>query len=99
LEELAVIDPAACLNRIRSVAERLSQRCTKRPSLNFASQIKELQDRNLLSKKAVGYLHTIRVLGNLASHPSGETITLDDVRIAAFALSCVVEEVLEKLGT
>jgi hypothetical protein len=99
LEELAVIDPAACLNKIRSVAERLAQRCTKRPSLNFASQIKELQDRNLLSKKAVGYLHTIRVLGNLASHPSGEIITLDDVRIAAFALSCVIEEVLDKLGT
>jgi len=99
LEELAAIDPAACLNKIRSVAERIAQRCTKRPSLNFASQIKELQDRNLLSKKAVGYLHTVRVLGNLASHPSGETITLDDVRIAAFALSCVVEEVLDKLGT
>ena len=96
LEELAAIDTSACLNKIRSVTEQIVQRCTKVSNLRFVDQIKKVQEKNLLSQKSIGYLHTVRVLGNLASHPSGESITVDDVRVAAFALSCVLEEILTK---
>jgi Domain of unknown function (DUF4145) len=96
IEELAAIDTSACLNKIRSVAEQLAQKCTKVSNLRFADQIKRVQEQNLLSKKSIGYFHTVRVLGNLASHPSGESITLDDVRVAAFALSCILEEIITK---
>ena len=96
IEELAAIDTSACLNKIRSVTEQLVQKCTRVSNLRFVDQIKKVQEQNLLSQKSIGYLHTVRVLGNLASHPSGESITLDDVRVAAFALSCILEEILIK---
>lgn len=96
IEELAAIDTSACLNKIRSVTEQLVRKCTKISNLRFADQIRKVQEQNLLSQKSVGYLHTVRVLGNLASHPSEEDITLDDVRVAAFALSCILEELVTK---
>ena len=96
LEELAAIEPAVCLQKIRLVAERIAQKISKNLSLKFIDQIRLINEYNLLSQKSVGYLHTIRVLGNLASHPSEETITGDDVRIVAFALSSVLEEALDK---
>lgn len=96
LYELAAVDVAACLNKLRTVAERLTRRLLGRQDLRFAEAISELQAKGLLSKKAIGYLHTIRVLGNAASHPSDEPLTMDDVRIAAFALACVVEELLDR---
>lgn len=96
IEKLATIDLAACLNKIRSAAEHLSQGCTNKAGLRFSDQIRKIQKENLLSQKSVGYLHIMRMLGNLASHPSGETITLDDVQVSTFALSCVLEEILSK---
>jgi hypothetical protein len=49
-----------------------------------------------MSQKAVGYLHILRVLGNLASHPSGEQLGDVDVRVASFALACVIDEFVRK---
>lgn len=96
LHELAAVDVAACLNTLRTVAERLTRQLLGRQDLRFAEAISEVGVRGLLSRKAIGYLHTIRVLGNAASHPSDEPLTVDDVRIAAFALACVVEESLDR---
>ena len=98
LEELAKIEPAACLTMMRSVAEKLAQKCTKDSCSNFNNQIRTLKERNFLSQKAIGYLHTVRILGNLASHPSEEILTLTDVQVAAFALSYAVEEMIGKLA-
>jgi len=92
LEQLSRVDPGACLNKIRSAAESLCQKITRRKQLDFYGQIQAIQAGRLMSQKAVGYLHTLRVLGNLASHPSGEHLSDGDVRVASFALACVVEE-------
>lgn len=99
--QLARVDVEACLNKLRKAAEKLALRAltTVSPApvvRDFNGAIRALQDYSVLSSKAVGYLHTIRVIGNLASHPSGETLTTDDVRVAAFALASVVEEMLDK---
>jgi hypothetical protein len=99
--QLARVDVEACLNKLRKAAEKLALRALSHMSAapavrDFNGAIRALQDHRVLSGKAVGYLHTIRVIGNLASHPSGETLTTDDVRVAAFALASVVEEMLDR---
>jgi hypothetical protein len=99
--QLARVDVEACLNKLRKAAEKLALRAlsTVNPSpivRDFNGAIRALQDHRVLSGKSVGYLHTIRTIGNLASHPSGETLTSDDVRVAAFALASVVEEMLDR---
>ena len=99
--QLARVDVEACLNKLRKAAEKLALRALSTVSVapavrDFNGAIRALQDHRVLSGKAVGYLHTIRVIGNLASHPSGETLTTDDVRVAAFALASVVEEMLDR---
>lgn len=96
LEQLSRVDPAACLNKIRSVAESLCQKITMRKQLDFYGHIQAIQAGKLMSQKAVGYLHTVRVLGNLASHPSGEHLSDGDVRVASFALACVIDEFAKK---
>lgn len=99
--ELARVDVLACLNRMRSVTEKLIYRIIDKfrvalPQRTFASAIYEIQARKILSNRTVGYLHTVRVIGNLASHPSGENLTDADVRITAYALAAVIEELVEK---
>lgn len=99
--QLARLDVEACLNKLRKAAEKLAFRGLNNVSpapvvRDFNGAIKAIQDHHLLSSKAVGYLHTIRVIGNLASHPSGETLTTDDVRMVAYALASVVEEMLDR---
>lgn len=99
--QLARVDIEACLNKLRKVAEKLTFRALNIVGLppvarDFNGAIRALQDHRVLSSKAVGYLHTIRVIGNLASHPSGETLTAGDLRVAAFALASVVEEMLDR---
>lgn len=99
--QLARIDTEACLNKIRKVAERLSIFTLKKASvaatkLNFYMVIGEIQKRKLMSAKAVSYFHTIRSIGNLASHPSGENLTVEDIRVVAYALAAIVEEMLDR---
>lgn len=99
--DLARVDAQACLNRMRSLAERLSYQILEKykislPQKTFAIAIQEIQKRKVLSNRVVGYLHTVRVIGNLASHSSGEKLTDVDVRITAYALAAVIEELLER---
>lgn len=99
--ELAHVDIEACLNKLRKAGERLAFRALSTLSgsptaRDFNAAIGVLQAHRAVSSKAIGYLHTIRVIGNLASHPSGEVLNRDDVRLAAFALAAVVEEMLDR---
>ena len=99
--QLAKLDPEACLNKLRRVSEKLAFHIVSRlgSSLtvrDFNGAIQAIQAHRALSAKAVGYLHTLRVIGNLASHPTGESLTKDDVRIASFAFATVVEEMLDR---
>ena len=98
---LSVVDLDACLNKIRKTAETLAfstlqQIKAVKKRLTFSDCIHELRASGRLSERAVGYLHTIRVVGNLASHPSEVPMSDRDVRVAAYALASIIEELLER---
>lgn len=99
--ELAPIDPAVCLNKIRTVTEGVYKRLYQKlkntqtfPSLS--DMIREVSDERVLSQKAISYSHTIRLVGNAASHSSGVPLDLDDVRAVSYAFVSLMEELLEK---
>jgi hypothetical protein len=101
LPKLMKVDARACLNKIRTLAEKLcsmllNKRKVKLLDSKFSSVIQAIQQNKILSSKSVGYLHTIRVIGNLASHPSDEKFSETDVRLVSYAFSCVIEEMLRR---
>jgi hypothetical protein len=101
LPELVKVDTKACLNRMRTVAEKLAYLVLDKKGIKlsqraFANAIRAAQTRKILSARSIGYLHTVRVIGNLASHPSGEPLTDADVRIASYSLACIMEEITGK---
>lgn len=107
IARLAALDVAACLNKMRKAAERLTAQVIVAAAesavpARLVDRISLIAERRLLSQRAVGYLHTIRVLGNQASHDTGapgdggEVPTDWDVRVASYALATVVEEVAQR---
>lgn len=101
LPELARVDARACLNRIRVLAERIVLQVLDRRNItcrqrSLAAGIAALRDGRVVSDRAVSYLHTIRVIGNIASHASSEPLSDADVRIVSYALACVVEEFMDR---
>lgn len=70
------------------------QRIACRERTQVAS-ITALREARGISDRAVSYLHTIRVIGNIASHALDEPLTAADVRIVSYALASVVEEFME----
>lgn len=101
LPKLVRVDARACLNRLRTVAEKLAYLVLAKKGIvlsqrHFASAVQVIQTNKILSTRSVGYLHTIRVIGNLASHPSGEPLADTDVRIVSYSLACVMEEIIDK---
>lgn len=101
LPELARVDARACLNRLRVVTERIVLKaldarriaCRER---SLAAGIFALREARIVSDRAVSYLHTIRVIGNIASHASPEPLTDADVRIVSYALASVVQEFMDR---
>lgn len=101
LSELAQIDVEACLSKLRRTAEKLVFHVLKRNNINtvnlsFNDAIRELDRLRIVSKKSIGYLHTVRVIGNLASHASDESLTNADLQLSTFAFLSVVEEIIDK---
>jgi len=102
IEELTKIDPGACLNKMRTVTEKLSKLIVGKidkvihQELNFNDNINIIQKSGLLTSKTIGYFHTIRVIGNIASHPNDFEMTERDVRIVSYALSSIIEELFQK---
>jgi hypothetical protein len=85
---------------MRVVAEKLTYLVLDKHGIklshhNFANAIRMAQTNKILSVRSIGYLHTVRVIGNLASHPSDSPLTDTDVRIVSYALSCVMEEIVD----
>lgn len=101
IQELAKIDVEAALNKLRKAGERLAIHVLKKhnPKMNlgvFSECIREIQNRKLLNSRSIGYFHTLRVLGNLASHPNDSQLSDADVRVGAYALAAVLEEIIER---
>lgn len=102
IEELSKIDPGACLNKMRTISEKLSKTIAVNidiaidKNFTFGDSIYLIQKSGILSSKAIGYFHTIRVIGNIASHPNDVEMTERDVRIVSYALASIIEELLDK---
>lgn len=101
LPALARVDIKSCLNKMRVVTEGLVFRYIDNHNINCPERtlnraITVLKNRRVFSDKTIGYLHTIRVIGNLGSHRSSEPCTDVDVRIVSYALASVVEEFLAR---
>jgi len=101
LPELARVNARACLNRMRVLTEKIVLQVLDRQSIvcrerSLAAGIAALRDGRVVSDRAVSYLHTIRVIGNIASHASSEPLSDADVRIVSYALACVVEELMDR---
>jgi hypothetical protein len=97
IRELARIDVPAALYKLRKAGERLAAQILHKanPSVRtatFNDCITAIQASGHMSARSVGYLHTIRVIGNLASHSNDGPLSDVDLRVAAYALAAVVEE-------
>ncbi len=103
LPELARIDVGACLNRIRTITEQIVFKYIKKHGIDYRdlsldAAIRVLKNNSSFSNKTIGYLHTIRVIGNLGSHANNDPLDDVDVRILSYALASVVEEFMEQNG-
>jgi hypothetical protein len=100
LPSLARTDRASCLNKMRIIAEKLTAKALTKRGLalprDFDASIRLLQQHRVTSSKTVGYLHTIRVVGNSGSHPSPIVLSNTDVKIASYALASVAEEMISR---
>ncbi|BCL79631.1 hypothetical protein ccbrp13_20960 [Ktedonobacteria bacterium brp13] len=101
LPPLMRVDPSNCLNQMRIIGEKLSfsvlSQKFKAPYVgSFNSAIEALRKHNLVSLRSIGYLHTVRQIGNLGSHPYPEPLSETDVRIVSYALASIAEEIVIK---
>lgn len=103
LPELAQISVSACLNRIRTITEQIVFRYIRKHriddrDLTLDTAIRVLKDQTSFSNRTIGYLHTIRVIGNLGSHATNDPLDDVDVRILSYALASVVEDFIGQNG-
>lgn len=103
LPELARIDVRACLNRIRTITEQIVFKYIENqgidcPDLTLDAAIRVLKNHSSFSNRTIGYLHTIRVIGNLGSHATNDPLDDVDVRILSYALASVVEDFRKQNG-
>lgn len=100
LPPLVQIDPRACLNQMRIIAEKLAFLILQKNSImsvrDFNSAIDLLRRHKIVSLRSIGYFHTVRAIGNLGSHPYSEPLSEKDVRIVAYALASIAEEIVIK---
>ena len=99
LPRLMEIDCKSCLNKMRVIAEHICCEIINKKNLEIQNKdlnklICLIQQHKILSSRCIGYLHTIRVVGNLASHHNIEEITVDDVRLVSYALAIVISEII-----
>lgn len=98
------IDPRAAIIKARYLGETIAKKIchhiglsTKR--LNFDKIGKLISDKKLLSKKGIGYLNTIRIIGNLAAHAEEEDkleFKEEDALITGQAIIEILEETFTK---
>lgn len=104
LDKLMSVDPQSAVIKIRRVAEKLSHRICKKHNIPFENSsfneiCNRISDNQILSKKSINYLHSIRKMGNVFAHPSdrlNEKLSEQDIVILAQALCAIVEECLDE---
>lgn len=101
---LIEIDPRTAVMKARYIAEKISKKICEKVkipvnNMPFEKICSMIANRNLLSKKGVGYLNTIRIIGNLAAHAEqGDKLQFkeEDALIVGQAIIEILNEVLNK---
>lgn len=104
LLRLLEIDPDAVVAKTRRVGEYIAKAIAQKHtsnfdnSWNFAKVTRRLYEKQVINAKAKGYIDTVRVLGNIASH-ANETGSIsfshEDALIACHALLLFLKECTE----
>lgn len=104
LFQLLDIDPDAVVAKVRRIGEHIAKLIVRRstenpdPDWSFAAVTRKLYDQRIISAKAKGYIDTIRVLGNIASHASdfGQVkFSREDALVVLQALLLFIQEAKE----
>lgn len=102
--QLLDIDPDAVVAKIRRIGEYISKLIAQKYINNFNETWKfamitsELYKQRVIKAKAKGYIDTIRVFGNLASHANisgSTTFSHEDALVVCHALVLFLKEVTE----
>jgi len=104
LDKLMSLDPQSAIVKIRRVAEKITQRICKKQNVPFENKSFNdlcflISEKQILSKKGMNYLHSIRKMGNVFAHPTDtidEKLSEADVMIIVQALFAIVEECLDE---
>jgi hypothetical protein len=61
-------------------------------------KIKKLKDKGIIDNKSVGWINTVRILGNIVIHPGDDIIhaSKDDALLIVNILLNIVKEILDK---
>lgn len=98
------VDPDSVVSKVRRVGENIAKNIARKKIVkydstwSFANITKELHERRIISSKAKGYIDTIRIFGNMASH-SDEKMTVsfshEDALVVLHSLLLFLKEVTE----
>lgn len=99
--EIIAVDTGGMGNKFRQTLEKIFFKILKTKLNMKAKDLSEaiyfLHTQELISEKAKNYSNLIRVYGNIDSHYSEDTeISQDEIKLLAFRLMSVIEEVVEK---
>lgn len=101
LLRLLEVDPDAVVAKARRVGEHIAKVIARKyisnfsDSWNFATVTRKLYEKKIINAKAKGYIDTVRVLGNIASHADetgGISFSHEDALITCHALLLFLEE-------
>ena len=102
--QLLDVDPDSVVSKVRRIGENISKAIARKNirrfdhSWSFASVTKELHDQHIISSKAKGYIDTIRIFGNMASHTDDTrtvSFTHEDALVVLHALLLFLKETTE----
>lgn len=98
--EIIAVDTGGMGNKFRQTLEKIFFKILKTKLNMKAKDLSEaiyfLHTQELISEKAKNYSNLIRVYGNIDSHYSEDTeISQDEIKLLAFRLMSVIEEVVE----
>jgi len=98
IASLLDVDPGSVVQKARQIGESICISIASKHVRNykkdwdFSTITRRLYENKLISSKAKGYIDTIRILGNLASHPSGNSFEQSDAVMICHALVLFLSE-------
>jgi hypothetical protein len=100
---LVDIDASSTITKSRTILEKIINKIFMKnvgdPSnYTLDQKIKKLKDKGIIDNKSVGWINTVRILGNIVIHPGDDIIhaSKDDALLIVNILLNIVKEILDK---